>query len=138
MAVTQAQIEALYRENLNRGSDAGGLAFYLDMASRGVTLAEIDRLMEASPEAKTISSPAPVTPSAPAPAPAPTSAPAPAPAMAPTSATAPAPAPAPVLGSQAAPEAPTNTPATLPAGQWIPGVDNRLALAGAALALLVL
>ena len=50
MTVTRAQIEALYQENLQRPGDDGGIEYYVDQGARGVTLAEIDRMMESSPE----------------------------------------------------------------------------------------
>lgn len=45
-----AQVQALYQENLKRAGEPEGVAYYTTLVTNGVTLAEVDQMMEASPE----------------------------------------------------------------------------------------
>lgn len=44
------KVRALYLENLNRPGEAEGVDYYTKLVTSGVTLAEVDQMMEASPE----------------------------------------------------------------------------------------
>lgn len=46
----QQQVQNLYAENLKRAGEPEGVAYYTSLVTNGVTLAEVDRMMEASPE----------------------------------------------------------------------------------------
>lgn len=46
----QAGIRSLYQQNLGRDADTQGLEYYTAKALNGVTLDQIDTMMEASPE----------------------------------------------------------------------------------------
>lgn len=46
----QQKVQDLYAENLKRAGEAEGVDYYTKLVTNGVTLAEVDRMMEASPE----------------------------------------------------------------------------------------
>lgn len=127
------QINSLYQANLNRPGEAGGLDYYANLVTSGVTLSEIDTMMKGSSEyARVHTAPPPPAPPPPAPPP-PVStggvtgtAPAPSPAPAPSDSTG---------GVSADPAAPVT-----PADQWVPWATNRNVMIGCGivLALLVL
>lgn len=49
-----SKVRALYLENLNRPGEAEGVAYYTTLLTNGVTLDQVDSMMEASPEYATL------------------------------------------------------------------------------------
>lgn len=131
MAATPEQIEALYQANLNRGSDPGGLSYYLNLAANGVTLSEIDTMQRGSTEYARVHAAVSEPPAPPPPPPPPVT-------TGGTTGTAPAPspAPAPPAGTSGV-TTPTDTATSGDADQWLPWTwaTNRNVMIGGGLLL---
>lgn len=50
----EQKVRDLYRENLNRDGEADGVSYYTALVTNGVTLSDVDHMMEASPEYATL------------------------------------------------------------------------------------